>query len=110
MPQYTNSKLNEIKDKNETGFYLYDKKLDDYKHYTNYEGTQMQRQLELEIRKQKDLQIGARAVGDNDLIRESQQKITALTNKYKELSNISGLPTKMKRMQVSGYKRIAIKK
>ena len=109
-PRYTDSQLNEIRIKNDNGFYLYDNKLDDYKHYTMYEGTQLQRKLELEIRKQKDIQIGARAVGDNDLIRESQQKITALTNKYKELSNVSGLPTKMKRMQVSGYKRVEVKK
>ena len=81
----------------------------DCKHYTNYEGTQLQRQLELAIRKQKDIQIGARAINDEDLILSSQEKIKQLTNKYKELSNVSGLPTKMKRMQVSGYRRINIK-
>ena len=33
--------------------------------------------------------------------------ITYLTRKYKQLSDISGLPTKMQRMKVSGYKRVA---
>lgn len=101
-PRYDDKELQQIIDDNNKGFDF------DGKHYTNYEGTQLQRQLELAIRKQKDIQIGARAVGDNDLIRESQQKITALTNKYKELSKESGLSAKMKRMQVSGYKRISL--
>lgn len=102
-PRYDDKELQQIIDDNNKGFDF------DGKHYnTLYDGTQLQRKLELEIRKQKDIQIGARAVGDNDLIRESQQKITALTNKYKELSKESGLSIKMKRMQVSGYRRIAI--
>lgn len=100
--RYTDEELQRIIDDNNKGFEL------DGKHYSMYEGEQLQRQIELAIRKQKDIQIGARAVGDNDLIRESQQKITALTNKYKELSKESGLSTKMKRMQVSGYHRIKI--
>ena len=98
-PEYTNEQLQAIIDKNNEGFEL------DGKHYTNYEGTQMQRQLETEIRKQKDIQIMAKASGQDDLVRESQQKITQLTQKYKELSNKANLPTKMKRMKVSGYRR-----
>jgi len=98
-PEYSNKELQEIINKNEQGFEL------DGKHYTNYEGTQLQRQLETEIRKQKDIQIMAKASGNDQLVGESQQRITQLTNKYRELSNISGLPTKMQRMRVSGYKR-----
>ena len=45
------------------------------------------------------------ASGNDELVGETQQKITQLTHKYKELSNISGLPTKSKRLVVSGYKR-----
>lgn len=102
-PEYSNKELQEIIDNNEQGFEL------DGKHYTNYEGTQLQRQLETEIRKQKDIQIMAKASGNDQLIGESQQRITQLTHKYKELSDISGLQTKMQRMRVSGYKRTKIK-
>ena len=98
-PEYTNEQLQAIIDSNNDGFEI------DGKHYTRYEGTQMQRQLETEIRKQKDIQIMAKASGQDDLVRESQQKITQLTQKYKELSNKANLPTKMKRMKVSGYRR-----
>lgn len=99
-PEYTNKQLQEIKQNNNKGFDF------DGKHYTNYEGTQLQRQLETEIRKQKDLQILAKQAGNNELIQESQTKITQLTSKYKNLSKSSGLPTKINRMRVSSYKRM----
>ena len=98
-PEYSSKELKEIIDNNNKGFEL------DGKHYTNYEGTQLQRQLETEIRKQKDIQIMAKVSGNDQLVGESQQRITQLTHKYNELSQISGLPTKMQRMRVSGYKR-----
>jgi predicted RecB family endonuclease len=100
-PEYSNKELQEIINNNNKGFEL------DGKHYTNYEGTQLQRQLETEIRKAKDTQIMAKASGNNELIDESQQRITQLTRKYKELSDISGLPTKVQRLRVSGYRRVA---
>lgn len=102
-PEYSNKELQEIINSNEQGFEL------DGKHYSMYDGEQLQRKLELEIRKAKDTQIMAKASGNNELIDESQQRITQLTNKYRELSNISRLPTKMQRMRVSGYKRTKIK-
>lgn len=98
-PAYSDKELKQIIDKNNKGFEY------EEKHYTNYEGTQLQRQLETEIRKQKDIQILGKASGDNNLIGEAQKNITILTRKYKELSNISGLPTKMERLRVAGYRR-----
>ena len=103
-PEYSEEELQEIIDNNNKGFEL------DGEHYTNYEGTQMQRKLETEIRKQKDIQIIAKASGNKELVAESQSKITQLTKKYKQLSDISGLPTKMQRMRVSGYKRTSVAK
>ena len=100
-PEYTQEQLDEDKEKNLQGFEF------EGKHYTNYEGTQLQRQLERKIREQKDTQILAKASDNKELIAESQMKITQLTRKYKELSDISGLPTKMQRLRVSNYKRIA---
>ena len=71
-------------------------------------GEQLLRRIETEIRKQKDLQIYAKSAVDNELILKSQSKITLLTHKYRELSNISGLKAKMQRMTVSGYRRMKV--
>ena len=103
-PEYSEEELQKIIEDNNKGFEL------DGQHYTNYEGTQLQRKLETEIRKQKDIQIMAKASGNKELVQESQTKITQLTRKYKQLSDVSGLPTKMERMRVSGYKRTSVAK
>lgn len=99
-PEYTDKQLKEIQEKNEQGFEF------EGKHYSNYEGTQLQRKIETEIRKAKDTQILARASGDNELVEQSQNKIRLLTSKYNELCKTSGLLPKKQRMQVSGYHRI----
>lgn len=103
-PEYTDEQLNQIINENDKGFTL------DGKHYTMYEGTQMQRALEREIRKNKDIQILARESDNKLLISESQNKISVLTNKYNELSQVSNLPKKMDRLTVSGYRRVNITK
>lgn len=100
-PEYTDEQLQEII--NDTN-----QKIEfEGKQYDKYQCTQLQRQIELAIRKQKDVQITAKASGDNKLILESQMRITQLTRKYMDLSKASGLPTKMERMRVPSYKRVA---
>lgn len=99
-PVYSDEELQEIIDMNHEGFDF------DGKHYTNYEGTQLQRRIETEVRKQKDLQILGRTSGNEKLANESQIKINQLNRKYKRLSQISGLPTFTERMRVSGYRKI----
>ena len=96
-PEYTDEQLKKIQDDNNKGFEY------EGKHYTNYEGTQLQRKLELEIRKNKDTQILARASGDTgkELAQESQAKINLLTRKYNDLCKESGLLPKKQRMSVS---------
>ena len=103
-PQYSNEELKKIIDDNEKGSEL------DGKHYTNYELSQIMRKLETKIREQKDLQIMARASDDKDLILQAQTKITQLTNKYKQVVKISGLPNQLStRGRVSSYHRVSIK-
>ena len=103
-PQYSNEELKKIIDDNEKGAEL------DGKHYTNYELTQIMRKLETKIREQKDLQIMARASDDKDLILQAQTKITQLTNKYKQVVKISGLPNQLStRGRVYNYHRVSIK-
>ena len=101
-PEYTDKQLKEIQEKNEKGFEF------EGKHYSNYEGTQLQRKIETEIRKAKDTQILARASGDDELVEQSQARISLLTKKYNKLCQESGLQPKKIRMQVSGYRRIKV--
>ncbi len=103
-PLYTKKQLEQDRKNNEKGFEY------EGKHYTLYEGEQLQRKIELAVRQQKDLQIIAKASNDKDTISKSQSNITQLTQKYKELSKISGLPTKMDRMRVVGYQRVNVNK
>lgn len=98
-PDYSKKQLEQIKKDNNKGFDF------DGKHYTTYQGTQLQRNLERKIREQKDVQIFAKAGNNTSLVQQAQQKITQLTRKYKELSEVSGLPTKAQRLKVTGYKR-----
>lgn len=103
-PEYTDEQLQQIIDENHELVRI------DGKDYTKYECTQLQRRLESEVRKEKDKQIIAKASGTEEakeIIDKSQQRITELTTKYKEISAKSGLPTYMDRMRVSGYKRVA---
>lgn len=101
-PEYNKKQLKKIIDSNHKGFEFEGKK------YTNYEGTQLQRQLELELRKAKDNQIIGKASKNEELIAESQQRITQLTSKYKKLNKISKLPDSINRARVSGYRRTKI--
>ena len=103
-PQYSDEQLKQINSKNTKGFDF------EGKHYTMYEATQLQRKIETEIRKQKDIQIGAKSINDIEEIEKSQNKIRKLSQKYKKLSDISGLPYKAKRLAVANYKRTSIKK
>lgn len=103
-PLYSKEQLEADKKDNMKGFDF------EGNHYTMYEGTQLQRQIETKIRQYKDRQIGAKSINDMDEVYRCQEKISQLTNKYKELSDISGLPTKIDRLKVEGYKKISVKK
>lgn len=102
-PRYSKEELEADKKANKDGFEF------EGEHYTNYEGTQLQRQLETKIRQYKDRQIGAKSIQDIDEIDHCQKKIEQLTQKYNDLSNASGLPTKIDRLRVDGYKKVKVK-
>ena len=103
-PQYSNEELKKIKDKANEEIEFEGKK------YTMYEATQLQRHIELEIRKNKDIQIMGVESNNKGLIEDSERKIDQLTDKYYELSKISGLPTKLERLQVPGYRQVEVNK
>lgn len=102
-PIYSKEQLEADKKANKDGFDF------EGKHYTNYEGTQLQRQIETKIRQYKDRQIGARAINNDEEVYHCQEKIRQLTNKYNDLHKASGLPTKIDRLRVDGYKKLNIK-
>lgn len=101
-PQYSQEELQAIIDKNEKGFEY------EGKHYTNYEGDQLLRRIELEIRKSKDAQILGRESDNTELISKSQDRITKLTHKYHDVVKTSGLPSRLNRARVSGYRRVHV--
>lgn len=101
-PEYTQEQLDEINRRNTQGFTM------DGKHYTLYEGTQMQRRLETQVRQQKDRQILARSMGDEEEVGICQRKISLYTQKYNQLSRVSGLKPNKSRMTVSGYRRMKV--
>ena len=102
-PVYSKEQLEADKKANKTGFEFEGDK------YTNYEGTQLQRQLETKIRQYKDRQIGARKINDIKEVYHCEEKINQLTQKYNDLSKASGLPTKIDRLRVDGYKKVKVK-
>lgn len=97
-PIHTPEELDRMKEENAKGIYF------EGKHYTGYQATQIQRSLEAQIRKYKDIHTLARSAEDDVLKRKAQTQITALTHKYKEFSEAAGLSFKGRRLRVSGYK------
>ena len=94
---YTNDQLEEWEQKNNEGCII------DGQHYTKYEATQLMRKIELQIRRQKDTAILAKASGDDALRRECQSNITRLTMKYKNAAEAAGLKTRFDKTRVEGY-------
>ena len=97
-PLYTKKQLEQDRKNNEKGFEY------EGKHYTLYEGEQLQRKIELAVRQQKDFQIIARASGNKEAIANAQKNIKNLTEEYKKFSKVAKLDTRMERLRVSGYK------
>jgi len=71
----------------------------------------MQRKLETKLRYAKEEKAIYQAAGQDDLVREVTEKMRILGNKYKEVSDKAGLPTRAERMRVykadarKGWKR-----
>ena len=99
---YSEEELEESKRHNHDGFEF------EGTHYTMYEGTQLQRQIETKIRQYKDRQIGAKAIDDIEEVGKCQQKIEQLIQKYNDLSKASGLKTKVDRLRVEGYRKVKV--
>lgn len=100
VPAHTKQQLEEFKARDKQTFEFEGHK------YTAYEGKQLQGRIESAVKYQKDLANTAKKAGDDDLRREAQYNINVLTNKYAKLSEASGLPTRMERLQMGGFKPV----
>ncbi len=79
--------------------YSNEKFMIDGKEYTRYECTQIQRKLETAIRYAREEKQLYQAVNDADLVRGATGKIRILSNKYIEVGEKAGLPTRAERMR-----------
>lgn len=77
-------------------------------HMTIYKARQYMRQLETEVRRQKDTANAARAVNDDVLRRTCQKKINALTQRYYSVAKAAGLTPDGNRLTVQGFKAIKL--
>lgn len=89
-PLYSEEELQEIKDRANEKIEI------DGKEYTRYETTQLQRQIETEIRKTKDSHNMHQIEGDREAMLDDQQRIKQLTRKYREISQKAGLREQLK--------------
>lgn len=92
-PMYSEEELERDKIANINGFEF------EGKHYTKYEGTQLQRRLESQIRAYRDIRDSMKILEkeETDKIETNRytKKIKDANKKYQELSKASGLPTKV---------------
>lgn len=96
-PQYTPEELEDLRASNEKGVVV------DGRHYTGYEATQMQRQLERSIRRQKRRILVDKATGDENVVRADRIRLQRLHQEYERFSKAAGLKTQHERMDVVGF-------
>lgn len=96
-PQYTEAQLQAFQDENAKGITY------EGRHYTGYEATQKQRQLERAQRKQKRRILVAETNGDTLKEQAAQIRLQMLRQHYKAFSKAAGLPLQEDRAWVAGY-------
>lgn len=89
---YTDEQLDHIDDKHNIDF--------EGKHYTAYEATQKQRQIERTIRKLRREQTAYKAAGLTGEYQAASARIRRLNAEYKAFSEAAGLPMQRERMRV----------
>ena len=90
-PRYTEEQLQEIIKRNDEGFEFEGEK------YSLYEGTQLQRRLELEIKRTRETKL---MLNDKTDIDKYKAKERQLLKKYRGLVSVSGLPSKIERARL----------
>ncbi len=96
-PQYTKAELGEMRRKNAEGITYQGR------HYTLYEATQKQRQIERAQRVQKNCILVADATGDAKRKQTAQIRLNGLQAEYNAFSKAAGLRTQAERANVAGF-------
>lgn len=96
-PQYTPAQLEKFRQDNEKGITYQGR------HYTVYEATQRQRQLERAIRKQKRRILVDEATGDKEQLSIDQTKLVRLNDEYARFSKAAGLRSQRERANIPGF-------
>lgn len=73
---------------------------------SRYDWTQEQRRIETAVRYQKDAAVLAKAAGVDTVRREAQANINTLTAQYHKVAEAAGVPERMERMRVAGFKPV----
>lgn len=101
--RYTDEQLKQWKDDNARGCDI------NGKHMTIYQARQLMRQLETEVRREKDAANAARLNGNDMEARRSHQKtINALTKQYYAVAQTAGLRARGDRLSVEGFRMVKI--
>lgn len=101
--RYSNAQLAEWAKKNKDGCEI------DGKHFTTYEASQYMRQLETQVRREKDAANAARIAGDDDGRRACQGRINALMRRYYAAADAAGIRPSPERTQVEGFRAVKTK-
>lgn len=92
-PLYSEEQLKKDKEANEKGFEY------EGKHYSLYEGSQLQRRVELELRRTRETKLMAQG-HDDDLFNEMKAKERQLLSKYRDILKVSGLKGRLERARL----------
>ena len=81
----------------------------DGKQYTIYQARQLMRQIETQVRREKDAAVAAQKAGDGILRQQCQVRINDLMRKYGEVATTAGLTPRRNRTRVEGFKAVKVK-
>lgn len=97
IPVYSPEELEEMRRKNAEGVTYQGR------HYSMYEATQKQRQLERTIRKQRRRILVDDAAGDAEKLQTDQIRLVRLEDEYQRFSKAAGLRTQSARLETTGF-------
>ena len=100
--RFTPEQLDAFNEENEKGCVI------GKKHYTTYQASQLMRQIETQIRREKDTAVAAQAAGDDKLRADCQRRISTLAARYTMVSKVSGVGPRRNRMRVAGFKMVKL--
>lgn len=96
--QYSPAELEQMRQKNENGITY------NGRHYTGYEATQRQRNLEAAMRRQKRKILIDEAAGDAEKLQADQIKLQMMRQEYDRFSSAANLPTQGERAETIGFR------